>query len=382
MTGDRAALAEALRPELPSIAEDVIAAIRAEVADYARPLTGAFGANVRTGVELALGRFLEEFAGAAPALGPPGAARGVYVGLGRGEFREGRSLDALLSAYRTGARLSWRRFVDVGREAGVEPDVLYEVGEAMFAYIDGLSAESTEGYAAAQSAAAGERARERRRLLALLLGDPPADDWVLRAAAEGAGWPLPQAVAALAATGDDADVVAGRLGPEALAVEDEAGVLVLLGDPDAPGRRDRLRRALADRQAALGPAVAPAEAALSARRARLGLRLLTEGRLDDALVVCDEHLPELVLHADPRLAADLAAAALAPLAGLGAGPQAKLTATLRAWLDHQGRVEPTAAALGVHPQTVRYRVGQLREAFGPRLEDPRARLALGLALRV
>jgi DNA-binding PucR family transcriptional regulator len=36
--------------------------------------------------------------------------------------------------------------------------------------------------------------------------------------------------------------------------------------------------------------------------------------------------------------------------------------------------------LHVHPQTVRYRVGQLRTLFGPALDDPRTRLRLMLAL--
>ena len=35
----------------------------------------------------------------------------------------------------------------------------------------------------------------------------------------------------------------------------------------------------------------------------------------------------------------------------------------------------------MHPQTVRYRVKQLRELFGDRLEDPEARFELGLALQ-
>jgi DNA-binding PucR family transcriptional regulator len=46
-----------------------------------------------------------------------------------------------------------------------------------------------------------------------------------------------------------------------------------------------------------------------------------------------------------------------------------------------GAVSPTAAALGVHPQTVRYRVTRLRELFGSALDDPDARFELQLALR-
>ena len=59
-----------------------------------------------------------------------------------------------------------------------------------------------------------------------------------------------------------------------------------------------------------------------------------------------------------------------------------MTATLRAWLDRPGQVQAVAATLGVHPQTVRYRLGRLRELFGERLEDPDARFELALALRV
>ncbi|RUQ43324.1 PucR family transcriptional regulator, partial [Micrococcus sp. HSID17228] len=37
--------------------------------------------------------------------------------------------------------------------------------------------------------------------------------------------------------------------------------------------------------------------------------------------------------------------------------------------------------LGVHPQTVGYRVGRLRELFGEALEDPDARFDLEIVLR-
>ena len=60
----------------------------------------------------------------------------------------------------------------------------------------------------------------------------------------------------------------------------------------------------------------------------------------------------------------------------------KLTETLRSWLLHHGRREAVAAELFVHPQTVRYRMGQLREVFGDRLEDPDTILELTIALGV
>lgn len=54
--------------------------------------------------------------------------------------------------------------------------------------------------------------------------------------------------------------------------------------------------------------------------------------------------------------------------------------TLRAWLLYQGRRDEIAEALFVHPQTVRYRMGQLRERFGDRLTNPRSILELTVAL--
>ena len=47
---------------------------------------------------------------------------------------------------------------------------------------------------------------------------------------------------------------------------------------------------------------------------------------------------------------------------------------------HQGRRDDIAAALFVHPQTVRYRMGQLRDLYGDTLEDPDTVLALTIAL--
>ncbi|MEU1607665.1 helix-turn-helix domain-containing protein, partial [Micromonospora matsumotoense] len=50
------------------------------------------------------------------------------------------------------------------------------------------------------------------------------------------------------------------------------------------------------------------------------------------------------------------------------------------WLLHQGRRDDVAADLFVHPQTVRYRMGRLRELYGDRLHEPGTVLDLTVAL--
>src|SRR5215218_2241556 len=222
--------AEVLQPALSGLADETIAAIAAEVPDYARAREGEFGAAVRRGVEIACQRFRRL------VVDPQADVRGareIYVDLGRGEYHAGRSLDALLAAYRVGARMAWRRFVETGREAGLAPEVLYDLGEAIFAYIDEISAESADGYAQEQSAAAGEAQRRRRRLVRVLGEDPPASEEAIRTAAAAAGWELPRRVAALALApgerpgGDDstgsgdaldgaAEALARRIGPGAV----------------------------------------------------------------------------------------------------------------------------------------------------------------------
>src|ERR671926_452858 len=147
-------LAAALRPALPELTDAIIAAIGAEVPAYARPLEGPFGRALRVGVRTALARFVDGIED--PSSEDPEARR-LYVELGRAEFRGGRSLDALLSAYRIGARLAWERFVAAGEAAGHEPATLYRLASAIFSYIDGISADSVEGYAQERAATEGER---------------------------------------------------------------------------------------------------------------------------------------------------------------------------------------------------------------------------------
>jgi DNA-binding PucR family transcriptional regulator len=123
-------------------------------------------------------------------------------------------------------------------------------------------------------------------------------------------------------------------------------------------------------------------AADSAEQAFAAHRLLERGVIHGAgMILTDEHLGDLLLHRDETLAATLRERALAPLAGETARSRDRLMQTLLAWLDHQGAVPAVAGALHVHPQTVRYRLGRLRELFGERLEDPRGRFELALALR-
>src|SRR3954452_12903718 len=88
----------AMREQLPTLADDVVAAIVDEVPSYRDAFSGPMGETISSAVELELGGFLTLAGrGGAGDLSAAPAVEGSYQ-LGRGEARSGRSTDALLSA--------------------------------------------------------------------------------------------------------------------------------------------------------------------------------------------------------------------------------------------------------------------------------------------
>ena len=368
-------IVEVLLPALDDVAHEMMEAV-ATIPAYARPLDGPFGEGVRAGVQEALRHLLAEI-----EAGGPVDRLDVYRALGQGEMRSGRSLESLLSAYRIGARVAWRRFAALGVEAGLEPDTLYLLAESIFAYIDVLSGESAEGYALEQSAAAGEAQLRRRRLVRMLVRETPAEPDAVERAAADAGWPLPRSLAVVALSGAQREVAASRL--PAGTIREAIGELMcaLVSDPDGPGQRGAIEQALdgVEARAGLGSTVDWSQARMSFLRAQAALELTAR---DGELVAARERAGELLLRSDPGLADELAVDRLAPLADLSPGSRRRLRETLAVWLAEQGRLTSVAGRLGIHPQTARYRVGRLRELFGAALDDADERFWLEVALRL
>ncbi|WP_239520384.1 PucR family transcriptional regulator [Blastococcus saxobsidens] len=377
-----------MRAELPRVAERAVEAIIVAVPGYADAFQGPMGRKISGAVELTLRGFLQLAAagGTADAGTPGGPVVEAAYALGRGEARSGRSMDALLAAYRVGARVSWRDMSATAVAAGLGPESTARFAELVFAYIDRLSAASVAGHA--DELASSGRARERmleRLAQGLLAGSPHAE---LVEAAQRAEWVpprtltvvvLPEARAQGAMVSLDARTL--RSPEDVPDVEGMPDLTVLLV-PDAEGAaRPALLRSLEGREAIVGPDRPWAEAHTSygrvLRALRLGMRPGERASLDT-----DARLADLVLRADEDALADLRARVLAPLADVGDSAREKLTETLRSWLLHHGRRDRIAAELFVHPQTVRYRMTQLRQLYGARLEDPATVLELTVALGV
>ncbi|MCO7220740.1 CdaR family transcriptional regulator [Klenkia sp. PcliD-1-E] len=370
-------VARSIRRGLPKVAEDTVAAIVEEVPAYAGAYSDGMSAIIDNAVQLALGGFLElaTTRGAAAADTPIQPALDASYKLGRGEARGGRSMDALLGAFRVGARVAFRGLAEEAVAAGLSAAQLARFAELVFAYIDALSAASVSGHAEELQTTGRARARELDKLGLRLLAGAPQDELV--AAAERAGWTPPRTLTAVLVPGGRVRGALAVLDPATLQPGDDEPAVLLVPDVEGPGR-PALLRALEGREAVVGPPRPWWDVAASHRRATRVAELGGVG--DGPAVDTQQRLCELVLHADEDALADLRAAALAPLQDLSDSSREKLTETLRSWLLHHGRREAVAAELFVHPQTVRYRMGQLRDLYGDRLEDPRTVLELTLAL--
>lgn len=377
-------VAEALDAVLPQTAERTVRAIIEEVPAYIDPFRGRMGQNIVNAVQISLGTFLR-LATRGVESGPElsRALDGAYE-LGRGEARDGRSIDALLAAFRVGARVSWQELSTTAAVAGLSASTMARFAELVFAYIDELSAASVLGHTD-ELATAGRVRQRHLDLLArqLLAGEDPE---TLRASADAAAWLPPSSLTAVLLPAAQMPRVATLLSPGSLHATDdlpgidpaESWAVILVPDVDGH-RRPALLGALAGRRAVVGPPRPWLQARGSYLRTVRARHLMNDGR---DVVNTDDHLAYLVLTADQECVEDLRERVLEPLAGLGPKAVERLAETLRSWLLHQGRRDAVAADLFVHPQTVRYRMNQIRAAYGDKLNDPETVLELIVALGV
>ncbi|HEY4098673.1 MAG TPA: helix-turn-helix domain-containing protein [Baekduia sp.] len=420
-------LARRLRAELPALVDETEGRLHREQPELIARVDPAV---LREGIAMTHERFFALIEGRAAD------DRDRHVQLSAGIAGAGITVEGLLAGYRVGAQVGWRHTARIVSEIGAPAEAVLALATASLAYMDALAADSLEGFALGAAAIGGARARERQALVDALVAGRAADAAAL---AEAARWALPQRlrVAVLLPPASAAGMAPaeaarrtrtspagigrpgpaprppaeaarlprtstagiGRTGAGALGgiggggmagagapLDDRTlllghvdGTALAIARDDEEGERALLHAGVA---LAAGPAVPPEQAPLSLVRARRVAALALAGVLPgEGALLWEDHLPELILHADTAAVEALAARRLAPLEGLPPARERLLRETLAAWLDHPGRPREIARDLQLHHQTVRYRLARLRERFGDDLDDPDARFELALALR-
>lgn len=225
------------------------------------------------------------------------------------------------------------------------------------------------------------------RLRAVLRGDDPRAEWLP---------PGPWRVVALSRPADSGDVASDldvwetvfrrQRWPRPLLTDDGglAWALVTDGDP-VPGSWGWLREVLATEHAA-DPTLrvrgsAPVRRSVDLPRGRMAAAELAALDLPAAVATVQEAWVELVLARAVAAVGDAAPSALATLREHDEREGTAYLATLAAHLDHPAEAARAAAALHVHPNTLRYRLARISELVGDVTGgDPRQRLALRLLL--
>jgi hypothetical protein len=339
------------------IVEEIVAAARGHSPEVAR----LPAAETRRHVAVLLAAGLASFERAEPCerdfteatrLGGDRAAQGVPLG-------------GLLNAVQAGRSRALEIAIERGRGAGIADEVLVAVLLELDRYTSALERHVIAGYhAAAQELARGHDEARNRMVRGLLLGESPEP-----APAELARWALRRdgryhclvfgaPPPASAAAGGILGTVDGRAAGLAPRVPD-TGTLVVAGP------------ALPLRQAAATFRLCAAALEVAARTGRSGVCHLTDLAGETALA------------AQPELAALLSGALLGGLRPADEFHR-ELVCTALAYLDHGRRLDHTAAALHVHPNTVRYRLRRLREITGIAAlgADPGDRLTVLDSLRL
>src|SRR5206468_4113542 len=132
---------------------------------------------------------------------------------------------------------------------------------------------------------------------------------------------------------------------------------------------------------AVGPPVELVDVYASLRVARRAIDLAERKLITGPVIDCVTSALALTLFADDVLINELVRRRLAPLTDLTVRQRERVLVTLDAWLATRGQAAAVASLLGVHPQTVRYRVHQIEQLFGDALGDPQARFELELSVR-
>lgn len=367
-------LAGSLRARAGGIARELVAAVAREVPEYTEPLDGPLGPIVTATLQTVVQGVVDEVL-------DPRAPRQDWSGIcdcvGSSEFGSGRPLETLQRACKV-AEQTLAQIVAVHiRRYGASLDLARLCAAAVAERIRTLAAMSARAYQVAQAECPRPDGRSRRELLDLMLAEGQVEGAALEAAARAARWPLPDAVCVVALRPPSAgEPLRADLADEVLVGED-----VLVVDATVPVLAE-LAPALPGWRIAVGPAAPVSKARESLRVARRAIDLADRGLLPGHEPLdCVQHQATLTLFADEFVLSRLVELRLAPLDGLTERQRERMLVTLHEWLVTRGQANEIAERLGVHPQTVRYRLKKLEEYFGDQLSDAQRRFELTLATR-
>ncbi len=367
------AVAEDVLAGLDDLVPDMGAAYRREVAEYAAMPPEDFERVLKTSRGL-VARFCERVREGDPHVAPD---RERLVASGRRRMEAGISLDATMHAFRIASREGWTALADAA--ARIAPDITGGLAARWIEYADRASTAFAEGHGAAHRDQLRRIDARRQALVADLLAADDAVGAAAVAARHGATLARSYVPVVLDGRIDPArlDALTGAFAVEVLVgARGNRSVLLVPRDPDAGPPPCVATDVLAAHGrsvppgAALAAEVASAESTLAAA---LAAGWHTGWLAPDALLL------HRVVREHAGLRTHLLERVRRPLED--GDRDGIFRDALRAWVA-TGSVARVAEQLYVHPNTVSYRLGRVRELTGldPRVPADATLLAMALVL--
>lgn len=376
-------LLDLLRGRLDEVTDRIVVCFRNEILPYATVPESDLRPGLRSNVVRAL-QALER--GWEPTPEEIVEARA----LGEHRAQQGLPIDALLQAHRIGVREALAVVRTEAVALDVSAEAMLELATRAWAWADAVMLAAARGHREREVDLVGQEQQQRVHLLRGLL-QGGLEDAGMQVGATAYGISLQQIYAPVCADGSSTALrrlerrlidAGAHLGASLLVGHLDANLVAIIGAASDGGPpRSVVERAVSgdtDVTVAIGQAAVPADLRTTYR--------LTQRTLDAARTLeCTGvvALPDVVLHtavlAEPEIGKLLERRYLAPLDAEGEFG-AEILASLRAWYGHGMRTEETAAALVVHPNTLRHRLKRAEEFTGASLDSTTVRFELWWAL--
>jgi hypothetical protein len=369
---------------LEEVTDQVVACFRAEIPVYATVPDPDLRPGVRSNIERALEALRR---GWEPSSEEIVAARA----LGEHRAQQGLPLDAMLQAHRIGVREAVALVRLEGEQREIPAETVLELATRAWAWADAVMLAAASGHRERELDLVGQEQQQRAHLLRGLLHGGLEDaglqvgaaaygialhDRYVPVLAEGPIGALHRLERGLGEAGEaaDATVLVGHL---------DGGLAGIVGPPSGGAAP----RDVVDRATALAGADVTIAVGLAAAPAELGpAYLLTRQTLEAARALGRSGVAELrdfALHAgvlaEREISELLERRHLAPLDAEGEFG-VEMLGTLDSWYAHGMRTEETAAALFVHPNTLRHRLRRVEDLTGLSLQRTTDRFELWWAL--
>jgi PucR C-terminal helix-turn-helix domain/GGDEF-like domain len=403
--GDVAAVTERLLQRLDAIGDQMVDRYRQEIVDYATADDALLDDVRRVSVDNA--RSLLEDVKEGSRVSQDVIERSASAAARR--LHQGISLEAFLHAFRLWGQILWAEVLAEARvERPGEREAALQLAGRLMSHVDRVSSAGALAYLDEVQHAWSEGEVLRRDVLELLLsgGDPEAarrlaasvgtqlaDDYavvVMHARKRGADESMPATLSertVLRALVEEARIKLQRPGRPAL-VGLRHGEVVALCPAAGRGEYEEVRAACA--RLAAAPAASGFAIGIGGLQDGLGGVAMGFAEAREAAVAAGGESGAAVAFGDilvPHLlrtspdADRLLRAVLEPVTAYDAERNADLLATLRTYIDCGFSPTRSAERLIVHPNTVLYRLGRIRELTGRDPRDPDDVVLLALALK-